>query len=139
MKIFGREPTLVISVAVAAISLAGTLGFHVLSPVQAGLWILVVNGVAAIGMAFTVRPIQPGIYTYAIGTLVALAAGYGLNIGPEQVNGINLLVVPILALLTRNQVSPVETVITAKSNAPTPEAAAHEAATSAPAPKAAAK
>jgi hypothetical protein len=126
MKILGREPSLVISVIVALISLAGTLGYAFLSQDQAGLWITAVNGVAAIAMVVTVRPIQPGIYTYAIGALVALAAGYGLHVGAETVNGINMAVVPILALLTRGQVSPIESLVTGKSENPTPEAAAHK-------------
>lgn len=129
MKLFGREPALVIGVIVAIISLGGTLGFHFLSVDQAGLWIGVVDAVAAIGMVITVRPVQPGIYTYAIGAIVALAAGYGLSFGAEQVNAINALVVPILALLTRGQVSPIESAITKLSKDPTPEAEAHAAGT----------
>lgn len=128
MKIFGREPALVIGAIVGVISLAGTLGFRFLSADQAGVWIVVVNAVAAAAMAWTVRPLQPGVYTYAVGALLALATAYGLNLAAEQVNAINALVIPILALLTRGQVSPVETTVTKASEDPTPQAAAHEAA-----------
>jgi hypothetical protein len=127
VKILGREPALVIGFIAALISLAGTLGFRLLSPDQAGLWITVVNAVAAAATAWTVRPIAPAAFTYAVGALVALGASYGLSLAPETVTAINGLVIPTLVLLTRNQVSPVETAVTEPSLDPTPAAAIHEA------------
>jgi hypothetical protein len=127
VKIFGREPALVIGTIVAIISLAGTLGFSFLTADQAGLWIVVVNAIAAAAMAWLTRPLQPGIYTYAVGAILALVTAYGLTLTPEQVNAVNALVVPVLALLTRGQVSPVETAVTKPSLEPTPEAQDHEA------------
>ncbi len=125
MRIFGREPALIIGVIVAVISLLGTLGYSFLSADQAGLWIAVVNGVAAAIMAWTVRPMSPAVYTYAVGVIVALATGYGLTFTPEQVAAVNGLLIGILTLVTRNQVSPIPTPVTATTAAPTPEAAAH--------------
>ncbi len=125
MKI--REPALLIGVIVAVISLLGTLGFAFLSADQAGLWIAVVNAVAAIILSLTVRPVSPAIYTYAVGVIVALATGYGLEFTPEQVAAVNGLVVPILTLVTRNQVSPITTPVTVITDHPVPAAAEHDA------------
>jgi hypothetical protein len=127
VKIFGREPALVIALVNAVIMFGGTLGFHFLSLDQAGLWVLGVNAVSAAILAWATRPLSPAVFSYALASVIGLAAGYGLQVTPEQVNGLNLLVVPILAFLTRGQVSPVETAVTQKSLDPTKEAAAHEA------------
>lgn len=119
MNIFGKttEPALVVGTIVAVISLLGTLGFRFLSADQAGLWIVVINGLAAAVMAWTTRPISPGVFTYLIGSIVALATGYGFELTAEQVNGINGLVVPVLALLTRGQVTPEATGVTKPTEA----------------------
>lgn len=126
MKIFGREPTLWLAFAVSVVSLLGTLGFRLLGPDQAALWNVAIMAVAAAITAFTVRPIAPAAFTYAVGALAQLGAAYGLNVTDPQLSMINALVIPALALLTRGQVSPVETSVTSKSNDPTVEAEAHE-------------
>jgi hypothetical protein len=61
-------------------------------------------------------------FTYAVGALVAVAASYGLNLSIETVGALNAGVIPILALLARGQVSPVETAVTNASLDPTAEA-----------------
>ena len=131
VKILGKEPALIVGIVVAAISLGGTLGFRLLGEDQAGLWIGFVNALAAAIMAWTVRPLSPAVYTYLVSTIIALGAGYGLTLTDAQVSGINGLVVPILTLITRNQVSPIPTALTKITRAPTPEAA--KAAASGPA------
>lgn len=123
MKILGRDPTLYLATIVALISFAGTLGYSLLSPDQAGLWIVVVNAVAGAIVAWTVRPIKPALFTYLIGALVALAAAYGFDLSEQVVNGLNGLVVPFLSLLTYGNVSPIETPLTKASENPVPEAA----------------
>lgn len=112
MKILGREPTLWIAVISSLIVVLGTFGFHYLTGQQAGLIVAAINAVAGAINAYLVRPVSPAAFTYAIGAIVALVASYGINVSPETLATINLAVVPILALLTRNQVSPVETPVT---------------------------
>jgi len=109
MKIFGREPTLWLAVISNAILLAGTFGLHLLTGQQAALVVVAVNAIFGAINAYTVRPISPVAFTYAVGSLVALAGAYGLNLPTETVAAINALVVPVLALLSRGQVSPEET------------------------------
>jgi len=111
MKLFQREPTLWIAVISSGIVVLGTLGFHYLSGQQAGLIVAAINAVALAINAYTVRPVAPAAFTYAIGAIVAVVGSYGLNVSPETLGAINLAVVPVLALLTRGQVSPQETVV----------------------------
>jgi hypothetical protein len=127
VKILGRDPALVIGALNALIMFGGTMGFHLLSMGQAALWVIVVNAVSAAIVAWSTRPLSPSVFSYLIASLIALGASYGLHISPEAINGLNGLLVPILAFLTRGQVSPVATFVTLKSLNPTPEAAAHEA------------
>jgi hypothetical protein len=54
--------------------------------------------------------------------LVALATAYGLNLTPETVAGINGVVIAGLVLLTRDQVSPIETPVTTLSKDSNPAA-----------------
>jgi len=112
MKIFQREPTLWIGVLSSLIILAGTFSFHLLSGQQASLIVVAVNGIAAAINAYAVRPISPVAFTYAVGSIVAVAGAYGLNLSIETIAALNAVVVPALALLTRGQVSPLETPLT---------------------------
>lgn len=111
MKIFGREPTLWLAAISSFIVLVGTFGIHWLNGQQAGLLVAAINAVALAINAYAVRPISPTTFTYAIGALVALFASYGLNVTNEQLAMLNGTVVPILALLSRGQVSPTDTAV----------------------------
>jgi hypothetical protein len=106
LKILGREPTLWIAVINSVIVVLGTFSFHWLTGQQAGLIVAAINAVSLAVNAYLVRPIQPAAFTYAIAALVAVVASYGINVSAETLAAINLAVVPILALLTRSQVSP---------------------------------
>lgn len=112
MKLFGREPTLWISVISSLILLVGTYGLKLLNPDQATLIVVAINAIAAAINAWTVRPISPVTFTYAIGAILAVAGSYGLSFTPEQIVAINATIVPVLALLARGQVSPAETPLT---------------------------
>jgi hypothetical protein len=111
MKLFGTNPTLWIGFLAGIITLAGTLGFRYLNGEQAVLAVVAINAVAAAVNAYTVRPISPAIFTYAVGSLIALAAAYGLSVSQETLGALNALVIAFLALQTRGQVSPVDTPI----------------------------
>ncbi|HLY14273.1 MAG TPA: hypothetical protein VKR24_07960 [Candidatus Limnocylindrales bacterium] len=113
MKIFGREPTLWIAVIAQLILVAGTFGFHWLTGQEAALWVVAINAVAGAVTAYAVRPVSPVAFTYLVGSILALAGAYGLNLPVETVAAINAAVVPILALLTRGQVAPQDTKLSA--------------------------
>jgi len=112
MKLFGREPTLWIAVISSGIVLLGTVGFSWISGEQAALVVAAINAIAGAVNAYTVRPISPVAFTYAVGAIVALLTSYGLNFTDPQVGAVNALTITILALLSRGQVSPEETVLT---------------------------
>lgn len=111
MRILGREPTLWIGVVSSLVILLGTFGFHYLTGQQASLIVVAINAIAGALNAYAVRPVSPVAFTYAVGSIVAVAAAYGLNLTIEQVAALNALVVPTLALLTRGQVSPQDTAV----------------------------
>ncbi len=111
MKILGREPTLWIAFIASIILLFGTLGFRWLDGDQAALVVVAINAIAAGVNAYTVRPISPAVFTYAVGAIVAVFATYGLSVSPETLAMLNGLVVMGLGLLTRGQVAPQETAV----------------------------
>lgn len=116
-RLFGREPTLWIAFIASIILLLGTLGFRWLDGDQAALVVVAVNGIAAAINAYTVRPISPAVFTYAVGAVVAVFASYNLNVSPETLGMLNGLVIMGLGLLTRGQVVPQETAISRASEA----------------------
>lgn len=126
MKILGRDPALIIGAINALIMIAGTLGFRLLGQDQALLWVGLVNAVSAAVLAWTTRPLSVGPFAYLFSTMVAVAAAYGFDVGAETQLAINAAIVPILAFLTRNQVSPIETAVTNTTTTPTPEAVEHD-------------
>ncbi|TGN75443.1 hypothetical protein E5083_17240 [Streptomyces bauhiniae] len=77
MRIFGREPALILAAVSAAFSLVVSFVFG-LTAEQAA----------------------------AIVAAVALLAAYGLNVSAETVGALNACVLAVLGLVTRGQVSP---------------------------------
>lgn len=117
-KILGREPTLYIAVLNALVLGAATLGLRWLDNDQAGLIVAAVNAVMGAINAYFVRPISPAAFTYAASAIVAVMVSYGLAITPEQLIAFNSIMVMVLGLITRGQVSPQETkLFTAASEA----------------------
>jgi hypothetical protein len=127
MKILGRDPTLWLAVATSVVMLIGTTPNGFLTGAQAVAFVVAINAVFAAVNAFAVRPISPVAFTYAVGSIISVLGAYNLNIPEATVGAINALVIPILALVTRNQVSPIPTALTKGSNAanPTTEALPH--------------
>ena len=101
-----REPTLIIGVIAAALGLIVTFGFDWLTAEQAALIVAAINAALGVFNAIKVRPVAPAAFTYAVGAIAALAAGYGFNVGQETVGAVNGLVLAALMLLTRAQVTP---------------------------------
>lgn len=107
MRIFGREPALVLN------SLAGVLGLLVtfqiggLTSAQAG-WI-VASATAILGAvaAALTRPIAVQAFTAAVATIASAVAAFGYEAAPTYVAGINGTVLGILMFVTRGQVTPI--------------------------------
>jgi hypothetical protein len=111
MKIFGRNPTLWIAVISTGVVVLGTIGLEWLTVEQAGLFVAVINAIAGAVNAWTVRPISPVAFTYAVGAIASLVATYGLSVSVESLAAINLFVIAVLGLLSYGNVSPQDTPI----------------------------
>lgn len=104
-KLFGAEPALAIGAISAALSVAVTLGIG-LSTDQAGAIVAVISGVFAVATAIATRPIAPAAFTGLVTVAAALLGAYHFHVNPGTVVAINGLVIAVLAVVTRGQVSP---------------------------------
>lgn len=105
MKLFGREPAVIVGTIGAALTLVGTLGIG-LTGDQATLWTAAVGAITGALVAAATKPIAPGAFLAVVATAVPLVASYGFKISDETVTGINGLILAVLPLLVRNQVTP---------------------------------
>lgn len=101
-----REPALLLNVAAALLGLIVTFGVDWLSAEQAALIVAALNAGFGVLTAVLTRPIAPAAFTAFISALAALGAAYGLEYSQENVGALNVLVLAVLAFLTRVQVSP---------------------------------
>lgn len=107
-----RKPEWTLIAAAIATVLNWLVGFQWdgLSPVQAAALMTAINAVAAVFTAWKTRPVPPQVYTYLIASLAALGTAYGAHWSQESVGMFAAAVVAVLGLITRWQVSPVESV-----------------------------
>ncbi|WP_309029312.1 hypothetical protein [Streptomyces alfalfae] len=106
MRIFGREPALIIATVSACLSLLVSFGFDGLSAEQAAAIVAVISAVFAAATAAITRPIAPSAFTGLVAAAVALLAAYGLDVSQETVGALNAIILAVLGLLTRGQVAP---------------------------------
>lgn len=102
-----REPALIIGAVSAALSLLVALNFHGLSSEQAALIVAAITAVGGVITAVATRPIAPAAFTALVAAVAALLAGFHFNLDPGTVAAVNGVVLAILALITRHQVTPV--------------------------------
>jgi ABC-type enterochelin transport system permease subunit len=110
MRIFGREPTLWLQALAAVLGLLVTFGLTGLSAEQAAFWVAVVTAVVTAINAALVRPIAPIAFTGLVAAVATLAAAYGFAASQEQVGMVQGIVISVLALLARHQVTPAQDV-----------------------------
>jgi small basic protein len=111
VKLFGREPTLVLQAISALLGIFVALGIPGLSAYQAAAIIAALTAVIAAINAALVRPVAPAAFTGLVTAVATLVAAYGLDLTQQLVGAVQLTVVTVLALLIRGQVSPVGSVI----------------------------
>jgi hypothetical protein len=115
MKIFGREPALWVSTIVSALMLVSALGLDWLSPVQA----TTIGGVVvALSAALFTRPVAPGLFTGLVTAAVGALAAYGLNLDDSTITAVGAFTLVLFGFITRTQVSPKETALTARTAHP---------------------
>jgi len=102
-----REPALLVGVLAAVLNVLVGFGVGELSNEQATLIVAFVNAVAGAVIAWRTRPVAPGVFLLVVSAGAALAAGFGLEFSQEQVAAVGALVVSVLAIINREQVSPV--------------------------------
>lgn len=107
MRILGREPTLYLQAIAAVLGLAMTFGWDKLTAEQAALWVAMLTAVVTAVNAALVRPVAPVAFTGLVAATASLVAAYGFDVTQEQVGGVQTVVIAVLALLTRVQVTPV--------------------------------
>lgn len=105
--IFRREPTAIIAVVQGILAVVVTFGFENLTAEQAAAITSVLSLLAAAANAWAVRPVTPAVFVQLVGGVTALLVAYGLNVAPETVGALQALVVAVVALQARGQVTPV--------------------------------
>lgn len=103
---FLREPTVLLQALSAVLALVVSFKVDFLTSEQSGLVIAFIAAVIGGINAALVRPLAPAAFTAVVTTLAALVTSYGLHLAPETVGAVQLVVVSVLALATRVQVTP---------------------------------
>ncbi len=107
MKIFGREPTLIIQAISAGLSILVAFAVPGLDAETAGLMVAAISATFGVINALMVRPVAPTAFVGLVGAVAALTAAYGLEFSQEQVGAATAATVAVLTLLSRAQVTPV--------------------------------
>jgi len=107
MRIFGREPTVVLQAISALLAVFVTFGWDGLSAQQASLIVAATAALIGVLNALATQPIAPAAFTAFVAAGAALLTGYGLDLSQELVGAVQVVVVSVLALLVRPQVTPV--------------------------------
>lgn len=106
MRIFGREPTLILQAVSGLLAVFVTFGIPNLSAEQAGLIVAALAAVLGVANAVMTRPVTPAAFTAFVAAGAALLTSYGLHLSQETVGAVQVAVVAVLALVTRVQVTP---------------------------------
>ncbi|MGW9437925.1 hypothetical protein [Streptomyces sp. NPDC055607] len=107
MRIFNREPVVILNTLAAVLGLVVSLGITSLTDAQAGAIVGVATAVLGGIAAAMTRPVAPQAFTAIVGAGAVLVAAFGYEVSQETVGAINTVVLTVLTLLTRVQVSPV--------------------------------
>lgn len=106
MKIFGREPVVVLNTLSAALGLVVALGITGLTDEMAGGIVGFATAILGAIAAAMTRPIAPQAFTAVTAAAASLVATFGYEAAPATVAAINGVILAVLTLLTRVQVSP---------------------------------
>ncbi|MEU9495402.1 hypothetical protein AB0D73_26990 [Streptomyces sp. NPDC048215] len=106
MKIFGREPVVVLNSLAAVLGLIVSLGVTSLSAETAGAIVAVATAVLGAVAAAMTRPIAPQAFTAVVAAGAVLIGTFGYEVSQETIGAINTVVLTGLTLLTRVQVTP---------------------------------
>ncbi len=106
MKIFGREPALIVGFIGSILAIVVALNVPWMTAGQAAAVVAVLTGVVT---AATTRPVAPGLFAGLVAAVAALLAQYGLSLSDALIGAITFSVLAGFALFgVRNQVTPKE-------------------------------
>lgn len=104
IRIFGREPALVMATIGAVLAWIATLGFD---QFNAGHSTALITFLSAAVIAATTRPWAPALFVAVVSAGAALAAAYGLHWSEAAVTGLGTIILTAFALFgIRPQVTP---------------------------------
>lgn len=106
MKLFGREPVVVLNTLAAILGLVVSLGVTSLTAETAGAIVGIATAILGAIAAAMTRPIAPQAFTAVVAAGAVLVGTFGYEVSQETVGAINTAVLAVLTLLTRVQVSP---------------------------------
>lgn len=106
MKIFGREPVVVLNTLAAVLGLIVSLGVTSLTAETAGAIVGVATAILGAIAAAMTRPIAPQAFTAVVAAGAVLVGTFGYDVDQSTIGAINTTVLAVLTLLTRVQVSP---------------------------------
>lgn len=104
MKLFGREPALVLGVVSAALSLLVSSGG--MDKEMAVALIAAITGAFQAIAAWATRPIAPAVFTGLVTVAADLLAAFHYDLSTEVVAGLNGFALAVLMFITRGQVTP---------------------------------
>lgn len=102
-----REPALYIGVISAALSLLVALQVGSLTSDQAALIVAAITALGGVATAIATRPVAPAAFTALVTAVADLLAGFHFSVSAGTVAAVNGLVLAVLTLITRHQVTPV--------------------------------
>lgn len=102
-----REPALWIGVLSGGLSLLVALQWGHLTSDQAALIVAAITAAGGVVTAIATRPIAPAAFTALVTACADLLAGFHFSVSAGTVGAINGLVLAVLTLVTRHQVTPV--------------------------------
>lgn len=106
MKLWGREPALIVGFVGAVLTGLAALNLPWLSAGQAAA---VTGALSAVLIALLTRPVAPALFVAAFVAAAAMFSAYGLDLSDEIVAGVTSSILAGFALFgIRPQVSPVE-------------------------------
>lgn len=104
IKIFGREPALIVGFVAAVVAVLAGLNLDWLS---AGASVAIVAAVGAIITAATTRPVAPALFVGAFVAVAAVVAEYNYHLSDGLIAGAGGLILAAFALFgVRPQVTP---------------------------------
>lgn len=108
-EIFGREPVVWLNTAQAVLLLGVALGIPHITSEAVPLIVSALGALLGAAQALFVRPVAPAAFTAVVTALAPLLGYYGVGMSEELVVAVNGAIVAVLALVTRQQVSPIPT------------------------------